>query len=347
MTALPQRQGLVQMIRTAQDAGARLQPACAEVGVSVRTFQRWVDGEQVRADGRPDAIRPAPSNQLSPAERRAVLAICMEPRFADMPPTQIVPTLADEGIYQASESTFYRILHAHDAQHHRGRALRRTRKEAPTHVAHAPGQVWCWDVTYLPSRVRGLFFYLFAVIDLYSRKLVAWEVHGAENGELAAELIERARWREKLSGHPVILHADNGAAQRSQTLRAKLQQLGIEPSYSRPGVSDDNAFIESWFRTLKYIPAYPSAGFTDLEQARAWTLKFVDWYNGEHRHREIGFVTPNQRHSGQSKAILEHRREVYRAARQANPNRWSRQVRRWDEPDHVYLNKREKSQQAA
>lgn|SRR5258707_831080 len=271
----------------------------------------------------------------------------MLPRFADLPPTQIVPILADEGTYLASESTFYRLLHAHGAQHARGRAARRSRKAAPAHVARAPNEVWCWDVTYLPSQVRGMFFYLYAVLDLYSRKLVAWEVHASESGELAAELLERARWREKLSGKPLVLHADNGAPQRSFTLRAKLQELGIEPSYSRPGVSDDNAFIESWFRTLKYVPAYPSAGFKDLEEARQWTHRFVNWYNGEHRHREIGFVTPDQRHSGRSKAVLEQRRQVYGHAQSLNPTRWSQGIRRWGEPEQVYLNQRDKERRAA
>jgi putative transposase len=347
MTALPQRQELVSMITIARDAGARIEKACTEVGISVRTFQRWVEDGQVRSDRRPEAVRPPPSNMLSPEERMAVLATCMTPRFADMPPTQIVPILADEGIYQASESTMYRILREHDAQHHRGRARKRTSRKLPTHVAHAPNQVWCWDVTYLPSHVRGQFFYLFAIIDLYSRKLVGWEVHAAENGELAADLIERARWREKLAGDPLVLHADNGAAQRSQTLRTKLRDLGIEPSYSRPGVSDDNAYIESLFRTLKYVPAYPSNGFGDLEQARIWTQRFADWYNEHHRHRGIGFVTPEQRHTGQSAAILARRRAVYQAARHANPNRWSSGIRRWSQPDHVALNKREEGRKAA
>lgn len=335
------------MIRDAQAGGARLQPACAELGVSLRTYQRWDAGEDVPADGRPGAPRPAPANKLSAEEQRAVLQTCMQPRFADMPPTQIVPILADEGRFLASESTFYRLLHAHGAQQHRGRQRQRCRKPAPMHVARRPNEIWCWDVTYLPSTVRGLFFYLYAVIDLYSRKLVAWEVHAAENGDLAAELIERARWRERLTGAPLALHADNGAAQRAFTLRAKLQELGIQASYSRPGVSDDNAFIESWFRTLKYMPAYPSAGFADLQRARAWAMTFIDWYNAEHRHREIGFVTPNQRHTGHSAAILARRREVYEAARQAHPERWRGDIRRWDEPDHVYLNKRDKEKRAA
>ena len=347
MTAYVERQELVEMIKQAQAGGARLGAACAAAGLCLRTYQRWVDGDGIRADGRPQAKRAPPSNKLSECEQQAVLSTCMLPRFADLPPTQIVPILADEGTYLASESTFYRLLHAHGAQHARGRAARRSRKAAPAHVARAPNEVWCWDVTYLPSQVRGMFFYLYAVLDLYSRKLVAWEVHASESGELAAELLERARWREKLSGKPLVLHADNGAPQRSFTLRAKLQELGIEPSYSRPGVSDDNAFIESWFRTLKYVPAYPSAGFKDLEQARQWTHRFVNWYNGEHRHREIGFVTPDQRHSGRSKAVLEQRCQVYGHAQSLNPTRWSQGIRRWGEPEQVYLNQRDKERRAA
>jgi putative transposase len=347
MTAHVERQELVEMIKQAQTDGARLGAACAAAGLCLRTYQRWVDVDGIRADGRPQAKRAAPGNKLSEIEQQAVLTTCMQPRFADMPPTQIVPILADEGTYLASESTFYRLLHAHGAQHARGRARRRSHKAAPTHVARAPNEVWCWDVTYLPSQVRGMFFYLYAVLDLYSRKLVAWEVHASETGELAAELLERARWREKLAGKSLVLHADNGAPQRSFTLRAKLQELGIAPSYSRPGVSDDNAFIESWFRTLKYIPAYPNSGFKDLDQAREWTRRFVDWYNGEHRHREIGFVTPDQRHSGHSRAVLAQRRQVYAQAQSLNPTRWSRDIRCWGEPDQVHLNQRDKERRAA
>lgn len=347
MTALPQRQELVATVRQAHGAGARLDRACAELGMSLRTWQRWVDGERVLADARQGAQRPIPANKLSAREQRAVLDTCMEPRFADLPPTQIVPMLADEGRFLASESTFYRLLHAHGAQQHRGRQRRRNRAPPAQHVAREPNEIWCRDVTYLPSLVRGLFFYLYAVIDLFSRRIVAWEVHGAENGDLAAELIERARWREPIAGKPLILHADNGAAQRSFMLHARLKELGITPSHSRPGVSDDNAFIESWFRTLKYMPAYPASGFADLDQARDWAMRFIDWYNAEHRHREIGFVTPNQRHSGQSAAILARRREVYRAARQARPERWSGDIRRWTERDHVHLNKRQKDRRSA
>lgn len=338
MTALPERQELVLDIEAARAAGARLERACAEVGVSLRTWERWRGPDGIRADGRPDAERPAPAQKLSAEERQAILAVCCEPRFADLPPGQIVPRLADEGVYLASESSFYRVLRAADAQHHRGRSRAPSRSEPVRHVATGPNQVWCWDVTYLPSGVRGQFFYLYAVIDLFSRKLVAWEVHAREGGDEAAALIERAVWREHLRGKPLILHADNGAVQKAYTLKAKLEALGIAPSHSRPGVSDDNAHIEAWFRTCKYTPDYPANGFATIEAARQWTLAFVTWYNTEHRHSALAFVTPEQRHRGEDAAILAKRRQVYAAARERHPLRWTRQSRPWVAPDRVWLN---------
>lgn len=338
MTALPERQQLVADIRQARAAGARLECACTEVGISSRTFERWVSPDGRPGDGRPDAVRPAPVQKLSAAERQAVLEICCEPRFADLPPGQIVPQLADEGTYIASESSFYRVLRQANAQHPRGRSRAPQRSEPTRHVATGPNQVWCWDVTYLPSPVRGQYFYLYAVIDLFSRKLVAWEVHGRENGDEAAALIERASWREHLRGRPLILHADNGAAQKAYTLKAKLEALGITPSHSRPGVSDDNAHIEAWFRTCKYTPGYPAGGFATIESAREWVHRFVSWYNTGHRHSAIAFVTPEQRHAGADRAILEQRRTVYAAARARHPLRWKRHSRPWVAPDHVWLN---------
>ena len=349
MTTLLQRHELVTDIREAHAQGARLEHACAELGLSTRTLQRWTDGPDAapKADQRLTAIRPEPTNKLSEAEREQVLQTCMTARFADMPPTQIVPILADEGTYLASESSFYRILKANQCQHHRGRARLRRPREPKRHVAHRPRAVWCWDVTYLPSTVRGMFFYLFAAIDLYSRKIVAWEVYESEGGDQAAEFIERAKWREGVHDGMVILHSDNGAAQRSFTLQAKLRDLGIEPSYSRPGVSNDNPHIESWFRTAKYVPSYPHKGFASIEAARQWVLRLVTWYNTEHRHREIGYVTPEQRHNGHSAEVLQARRELYERARAAHPERWRRKTRSWTEPDHVWLNPPQKGAKAA
>jgi transposase InsO family protein len=338
MIALPERQELVEWIRQAHCAGARLCTACEEAGVSVRTFQRWHELDELGEDGRSSAVRPPPAHALSALERAQVLSACHEPRFADLPPSQIVPRLADEGVYLASESSFYRILHDAKEQHHRGRARAPSKTQPQRHVAEGPNAVWCWDVTYLPSQVRGLFFFLFAVIDLFSRKLVAWEVHDRESGEEAALLIERACWREHIAGRPLVLHADNGAAQKAFTLKAKLEALGVVPSHSRPGVSDDNPFIESWFRTLKYVPAYPTQGFESIAAARQWVHRLVTWYNTEHRHSAVGFVTPEERHTGKAAAIFEQRRQVYAAARDRNPQRWSGNIRAWHAPDRVWLN---------
>lgn len=345
MIALSQRQDMVADIEQAHAAGAKLAAACAELGLSVRTFERWKQGGQVRAAGRPDAVRAAPAHKLSEEERQRVLAICHEARFADLPRAQIVPRLADEGVYVASESSFYRVLRAADEQHHRGRAKRPAATEPQRHVARGPNHVWSGDVTYLPSRVRGMFFYLYAVLDLYSRKIVAWEVHAREGGEEAADLIERACWREKrLAGMPLILHADNGAAQTAHTLKSKLESLGITPSHSRPGVSDDNAHIEAWFRTCKYTPGYPANGFATIDEARAWVLRLVTWYNEQHLHSALTYVTPEQRHRGEDAAILERRRVVYAQARERHPLRWQRNVRPWDAAGPVWLNPPPKSE---
>jgi transposase InsO family protein len=339
MTALPQREEIVADIEQARGAGPRLQPACLELGLSTRTFERWQRDGMVRADDRPDAARPEPAHKLSEQEREQVLAICHEPRFTDLPPAQIVPRLADEGVYVASESSFYRVLRAEQELHHRGRAKASSTTAPQRHVACGPNEVWSWDVTYLPSQVRGMFFYLYAVIDLFSRKLVAWEVHACEGGDEAAALIEKACWREHRRGEqPLVLHADNGAAQKAHTLKSKLETLGITPSHSRPGVSDDNAHIEAWFRTCKYSPGYPPHGFGDIEAARLWVLKFVTWYNTVHLHSGISYVTPEQRHSGLAEAILVQRQALYAEARDRRPLRWKRSPRTWQAPAKVWLN---------
>lgn len=345
MTALPQRLEMTADILKAQEAGARLALACAELGLSVRTLERWRRDGEIRPDGRPEAERPTPAHKLSDEERQRILQLCHEPRFADLPPAQIVPRLADEGEYVASESSFYRVLRSADQQHHRGRSKAPVASEPVRHVAHGPNQVWSWDVTYLPSRVRGLYFYLYAVLDIYSRKLVAWEVHERENGEEAALLMERACWREQRRNAPLVLHADNGAAQTSHTLKSKLEALGIGSSHSRPGVSDDNAHIEAWFRTCKYAPSYPAKGFETIAQARAWTLRFVTWYNGTHLHSALAYVTPEQRHTGAANAILARRRDVYAAAQQRHPLRWKRHIRPWLAPNEVWLNPPSKQDQ--
>jgi putative transposase len=176
------------------------------------------------------------------------------------------------------------------------------------------------------------------VLDVFSRKIVGHEVHVAESAELASVLIRRASLAEGLAGSSLVLHSDNGSAMKGSTMLATLEQLGVAPSFSRPRVSNDNAYAESLFRTCKYRPDYPGKPFGSLEQARTWAQKFVRWYNHEHKHSGLKFVTPDQRHSGQDAAILARREQVYRDARNRHPGRWSQNTRNWKLEDQVWLN---------
>ena len=261
-----------------------------------------------------------------------------EPRFASLPPTQIVPKLADEGRYIASESSFYRLLREADQLKHRGRASAPQTRAIPRQCAQAPNELWSWDISYLPGPVQGIYYFLYLVLDVYSRKIVAHEVQAEESGERAARLIEQACAREGVIGAPLVLHQDNGSPMKASTFVAKLDQLGIRRSYSRPGVSDDNAYSESLFRTVKYRPDYPGA-FRTIEEARAWMLSFVRWYNHEHKHRNLKFVSPAQRHDGKDAAIFVNRSAVYEQARSQHPERWSKDIRNWSAPNEVWLNR--------
>ena len=342
MTRLEDRQTLLENIHEAQAAGARLEPACALAGVDVRTVQRWQNEDRsMRDDGRPGAIHPRPAHALTEAERARIVAVANEPRFAEMPPARIVPALADEGTYIASEASFHRVLREHGQMNRRGLARPpRASRPPSTHIATRPGEVWCWDMTFLPALVQGQWFYLYLILDLYSRKIVGFEVHATDSAEHAAHLTRRTALAEGIHASPAkpVLHGDNGATLKATTVLAMLYWLGIKPSYSRPRVSDDNPFVEALFRTAKYRPEFPVKGFTDLDAARDWAKRFVAWYNNEHRHSGIGYVTPAQRHVGEDQALLAARHELYQHARASNPARWSRQTRNWTPLGAVTLN---------
>jgi putative transposase len=198
--------------------------------------------------------------------------------------------------------------------------------------------VWSWDITYCRSSVRGLYYYLYLIEDIYSRKIVGWEVHEKECSELAAQLLQRTVMREQCFKKPLVLHSDNGAPMKSVTLKTKMEELSITGSHSRPRVSNDNPYSESLFRTMKYTPQWPSAGFKDLQEVRDWVNRFVNWYNEEHCHSRIGFVTPSQRHRGVDKDLLLKREFVYKLAKEKNPHRWSGEVRNWEHVREVDLN---------
>lgn len=339
MISTPDRQTAVSLINDAITAGAQRALACAELQISDRTLRRWTKGGQIHADQRPIAARPEPANKLSAAERGAVLEVCNSKEFASLPPSQIVPRLADRGRYLASESSFYRILRADGQQHHRGRAKPPVRRKPPSsYKATAPCQVWTWDITWMPGPVAGRFFYLYMIVDIFSRKIVGWEVHERESAELAAALIRRAVLAEGCLMRPLVLHADNGSPMKGATMKVTMEKLGITASYSRPRVSNDNPFSEALFRTCKYHPDWPGKGFATRAQAQAWVKSFVRWYNGEHLHSAIRFVTPNARHAGQDRATLASRASLYANARSQNPHRWSGKTRNWQPAGPVWLN---------
>lgn len=284
-------------------------------------------------------MRPPPANKLDEQERSAILEVSNKPQYASMPPSQLVPTLLDEGVYLASEASFYRVLKEHNQLHHRGRSKAPKKVNKPTsHTALGPNELWSWDITYLASRVKGQFYYLYLFEDIFSRKIVGYEVHDRECGERAAELIQRCMLREQCFNAPLVLHSDNGAPMKAQTMKAKLEELGVLSSYSRPRVSNDNPYSEALFRTLKYRPEWPSSGFESLDKARDWVENFVSWYNEQHKHSKINFVTPAERHAGKDEEILRHRKVVLEAARKAKPLRWSKGVRNCEPTGSVSLN---------
>ena len=339
MISTPDRCKAIELIDEARASGARLKPACAVLGISARTYQRWQREAEVPSDGRSTAVRPKPAHALSEAEEQAVVDLCNRSEYRDLPPAQIVAQEADAGRYWASESTMYRVLRKHQQAQPRGRGRKGSTPSPPaSHRADGPNQVWSWDTTWLPGPVVGLFFYLTLIIDLYSRKIVGWEVEARESSALAARVLEQALLKEQCFNQPLVLHSDNGSPFKGATLRARLAVLNIEPSYSRPRVSNDNPFSESLFATCKAMPAYPANGFESLEAAREWVHRFVQWYNQEYRHSGIQYVAPVERHNGDDVAILARRQQVYAEAKARNPRRWSREPRDWRPVGAVHLN---------
>lgn len=325
------------LVSEAIEAGARQSAVCEMIGMSERSLQRWRN-QGVGADRRAGPRSP-PGNKLSKAETAQVLESVNQPEYRDLSPKQIVPILAERGQYVASEATIYRVLR-------QAKQMRRRDSSRPAHKPHAPrqltatvpNQVWSWDITWLPSQVRGRHYRAYMVLDVWSRKIVAEEVFEEESAEHASVLISQACLQFGVLREQLVLHADNGGAMKASTMLATLQDLGVACSFSRPGVSNDNPFSEALFRTMKYRPEYPDRPFASLQEAREWLREFTHWYNTSHRHSAIGYVTPDERHSGLDVAILARRRRTYAAARRRRPQRWSSHCRAWDRPAVVTLN---------
>jgi transposase InsO family protein len=321
----------------AQRAGARLQTACQVIGLSARTIQRWK--RQPDVDDRRCGPRHRPGNALSAREETQVLALLTSAEYGHLSPKQLVPRLADAGRYLASESTMYRLRRRLGWGARQRPVLRMMVARAATvHRAVRANQVWSWDITYLPTVIRGRFLRLYLVMDVWSRRIVGWALHDDESADRAGMLIQRICAESGVDPTGLVLHSDNGKPMRGSTMIATLQWLGIVPSFSRPHVCNDNPYSEALFRTLKHTPAYPRLPFASRDAARQWVARFVSWYNTEHRHSAIRYVTPDQRHAGADVSILARRRKLYERARQRTPERWSSKIRNWAPIAAVVLN---------
>lgn len=333
------RQIMLSLIDEAREKGARQAPACALMGISHRTYQRWkVNGDE---DRRQTVLKKLPANKLTAEEKSQIITLCNNEEFASCSIKQIVPTLADRGIYIASESSFYRVLREANQMKHRGKSKSpRTVTKPQSYTASGANEIWSWDITYLASSVRGIFYYLYMILDIYSRKIVGWEVYECESSNYAAEVLRKAKLTENLtSSHKLVLHSDNGSPMKGATMLATMQSLGVTPSFSRPAVSNDNPYSEALFKTLKYTPSYPEKVFSDIEHARVWVSHFVQWYNTEHRHSGLKYVTPQQRHLGLDISLLQQREQIYTEAKARNPSRWSGNTRNWQHEASVHLNR--------
>lgn len=331
-------------IEEAHQHGARLRCACEIVGIDERSYRRWrklMREQKTLEDQRAHAAQlRVCEHALSMQEKETIYEVCNRSEYASLPPSQIVPRLADQGIYLASESSMYRVLKEFDANHPRGKSKPREVQTLPREwVATAPNQVWTWDITYLPTTIKGQFLYLSMLTDIFTRAIVGWEVHETESAHYASLLMRKACLRHNVRSETLVLHSDNGDPMKGATMLATLQALGVIPSFSRPSVSNDNPYSESLFKTLKYCPAYPRKPFTDIDDARQWVHSFTHWYNHEHKHSGIRFVSPMQRHRSEDKDILEQRDRIYQEAKEQNPLRWrGRNTRNWSYIEEVTLN---------
>lgn len=308
---------------------------CHSIGITPRTLERW----QLNTDDYDKRRGPKTHGKaMSQEECSAALTVMNSEPYYDFPPEVVVAKLADEGRYLCSASKMYRILRSHSMLAHRSRGKRPEYGTRIETIAKGPNEVWCWDITFLPTPIVGRYFKLYVLEDIFSRKIVGHLVAEDEGSSKGLELIEAALKSESISSEGLRVHSDNGHPMKNYTFVEKLKALGIIQSRSRPKVSDDNPFIESLFRTMKYAPEYPNRPFNNIEAARAWVKEFIDWYNNKHLHSGIDYVTPSDRHTGAHIAILTGRREVFLQARNANPKRWSQAPYAWTPAETVELN---------
>jgi len=300
---------------TAKGCAASL--ACAALALPRSTYYRNLRPRRPRAD----RIAQRPANKLSEGEVQAIKDVLHEERFIDLPPREIVPTLADEGQYLGSIRTFYRILAGLGASNDRRLQARHPRRSAPILEATGPNQVWSWDITRLKGPWRGKFFFLYVMIDIFTRYVVGWMVSERENARRAQGFIRETVQRHIAPGHKLTIHNDRGSPMKAGGTMDLIKLLGLEHSFSRPRTSDDNPYSEAQFRTLKYHSWFP-AFFDSSSDAEEFMTRWFRWYNYEHRHTGLNLHTPASVHYGDVGEVVEHRKRVMEAAFARNPSRF-------------------------
>ena len=291
--------------------------ACQTLGVPRSTFYR---ARQPKRDPKP---RPTPERALKPEEKEQVLQVLNSEPFQDSAPREVYATLLDEGKYLCSWSTMYRILKEHQLVRERRDQLRHPTYTKPELLATAPNELWSWDITKLRGPVKWTYYYLYTILDIFSRYVTGWLIADCESASLAKQLIAETCAKQGIELDQLTLHSDRGSAMISKTVALFLATLGVTKSHSRPHVSNDNPYSESQFKTMKYRPDYPDR-FGSIQDARAWARPFFHWYNHEHHHSGLGLLTPATVHYGQAQAVIDQRQQVLQAAHAAHPERFVR-----------------------
>lgn len=296
-------------------------PVCAGLGVSRASYYRKQKDKQ---DPKPKPKpKPKPERALSDEERQQVLEVLHSERFVDQSPAEVYATLLDEGTFLCSIRTMYRILNQSGEVKERRNQLHRPNYQKPELLATAPNQLWSWDITKLHGPAKWTYFYLYVILDVFSRYVVGWMVTHRESATLAEFLIEQTLQKQQIQPGQLTIHADRGAAMTSKPVALLLSDLGVTKTHSRPYVSNDNPFSESQFKTLKYQPQFPKC-FGSIEDARSFSQSFFGWYNHDHHHSGIGLLTPAVLHHGQAPLVIQHRQQVLQAAYQSHPERFVR-----------------------
>lgn len=316
--------------------------ACRAFGVNARTYRHR---RQVRAGRALKRERPAKERAPHPAaltagEKLKVLDTLCSERFYDLPPAQVFTTLLDEGVYLCSVRQMYRLLEDHGLSNERRRGGHQRAGQHPVPVIEAcgPNEAWSWDITRLKGPEKGAHYFLYTILDIYSRKAVAWTVQACESEVIAAELVRRAYEREGVNPERLTLHADRGSPMTANSMAVLLEELGVRKSHSRPRVSNDNPYSEAQFKTMKYHASYPDR-FASLAAAKAWCRAFFDWYNHVHYHSGIGYLRAADLHASRHPAILENRQAVLDAAAAAHPQRFNRRPQPATPPSRAWINR--------